>query len=207
MISTSNLRASTVTGSSRGVAKVLLGVAAIVPALSMGIAVPAAVELSSAQANHDAQVSRLNRRDNLYEQLDAYRGTELLDQLRALGGTVRDMIPCEGTALDEFGWIRARAAGMGLDLRSVQMNAGGESMADVEAKEIVLDEVQISFTGTPASAFALVADLRGSGHPLVIRGFSFSRNVPTSPTFQVELRLGFLRRPSDTTPQVSDSLR
>lgn len=200
MISTSSLRARTVSGARRGLNRVLIGTAALVPALSMGVTVPAAVELQSAETDCRESSALVERRDRLYRELEPYRGTALLIDLRTLGGTVKEMIPRSGSPLDEFGWIRSLCAERELGLTSIQtVGTKPASQREDEAPTVVVDETVVTLHCAPAGAFALVSDLRGAGHPLVVLGFNLSRSNATESSFQVELRLGFLRRPT-TSP-------
>lgn len=186
----------------------VLLLAGALPALALAVPVPAYIGARSARAAHGRDAHRVDRREALRRELSAYRDEGVLTRLEALGSTVEALIPSSGGALQEFGSIRRRSLARGLRLGSIQNVATHETgIGGGRRGSVVVDEVLVQLAGTPEDAFGLVSDLRGEGQPLLVLGFGLDRASPTSPVFDQELRLGFLRRIPGATPEARPTHR
>ena len=167
----------------------------------MGVTVPSAVSVRESRSARAASLARLEHRNDLLRRLGDYADEGALDQMRAVYGDLRSMIPSGVRALDEFGNVREACSKLGIAIREIRHSRThttplAESQSSGEFTAVVIDEVVVTFTGSRETPLALVDELRAGGHPLVVLGFDLSRPSAAQNRFQTELRLGFLRRTS-----------
>ncbi len=182
------------------------GVAAL-PLLTMGITVPSAVAKSRAVTERQAMLERLEQRDGLVRSMRAYDQQGILEELEELHETLVGMIPTNVQALDEFGALRASASALEIELVSVRairthdvQGASGEASAAPAHGAIQVDEVLVTLADSVDNVFQLVEELRRRGLPTLLLGFDLTRETPLQRTFQAEVRLGFIRRATQSLP-------
>lgn len=120
--------------------------------------------------------------------LAAERNGIHLDSIRLL----RDSVPVEAERRDED------VVADPMDTMDSMDPAGGPSGAAAPVQPsgpaLVMDEIELGFQSHPARVPALVAALRSAGLPTTVLELSLNRDQIETPTFQIELRLGVLRR-------------
>ncbi len=187
----------------RGVQLATLATVGALPLLSMGITIPAAMQVRKARQASQSEDQRLRERDDLAQATEPYEAPGRVQDLRAIARTLAELLPTQIEPLHEFGAVRTAAAAHGVELASLRRTRS-HSAARSERSHILADEIVLTLRAPLATTFALVDELRASGLPTVVLGFDATRTNVRDPRFQTELRLGFLRR-IPGTPRSQDT--